>query len=182
MSLGYIVTIKDSTNISKNKITIIDNYISAIDANRFIDFFNSNKSFSEYSTNYGAQDFSTDAELFDLLRKYEKKVSYTHKNINQLKIEIYPYAALGFKWQDGWSQHAHIDAVGPGESIEYSAVIYLNDNYEGGEIYFPAYDVCIKPQAGDLVCFPDNEKFVHGVKPILSGTRYTSPRWFTRIV
>jgi hypothetical protein len=23
---------------------------------------------------------------------------------------------------------------------------------------------------------------VHGVKPITSGTRYTTPRWFTRIV
>jgi predicted 2-oxoglutarate/Fe(II)-dependent dioxygenase YbiX len=39
-----------------------------------------------------------------------------------------------------------------------------------------------KPEPGDLLCFPDNTNFIHGVKPIVKGTRFTLPRWFTRIV
>lgn len=157
-----------------SKICIIDNYISNNDANKFIDFFNLNKSFSEYSTNYGAQDFSTNIELFDVLCQYEKKVSYTHKNINQLNINIYPYAALGFKWQDGWSQHAHIDAVGPGESIEYSAVIYLNDNYDGGEIEFPNQNFIYKPKKFSAIFFPGKgEEYLHQVNKIIGNDRYT---------
>ena len=66
--------------------------------------------------------------------------------------------------------------------IEYACIFFLNDDYEGGEIYFPDYEISIKPEPGDLLCFPDQPRYVHGVKEIISGTRFTTPRWFTRIV
>ena len=75
--------------------------------------------------------------------------------------------------------HEHFDSTKPND---IATLIYLNDDYLGGEIYFPDYDISIKPEAGDLVSFPDTPDFVHGVRTILSGTRYTAPRWFTRIV
>lgn len=174
MNLGYIVTIKDLTSMAKNKITIIDNYISAIDANKFVDFFNINKSGSEYSTNYGAQDFIDDKELFDLLKKYESKVRLTHISLNNLEYSIYPYAALGFKWQSGWSQHPHIDAIGPGESIEYSCVIYLNDEYDGGEIEFPNQKFIYKPVKFSAIFFPGKgEEYLHQVNKIIGNDRYS---------
>jgi hypothetical protein len=75
--------------------------------------------------------------------------------------------------------HEHFDSSRPND---IATLIYLNDDYEGGEIYFPDHGVGFKPQPGDLLCFPDNPDFVHGVAEIASGTRYTTPRWFTRIV
>lgn len=156
------------------KICIINNYISNNDANKFINFFNLNKSFSEYSTNYGAQDFINNKHLFDLLCKYEKKVAFTHKGLNQLEKNIYPYAALGFKWQDGWSQHSHIDAVGPGECIEYSSVIYLNDDYDGGEIEFPNKNFIYKPKKLSAIFFPGKgNDYLHQVNKIVGNDRYT---------
>jgi predicted 2-oxoglutarate/Fe(II)-dependent dioxygenase YbiX len=51
-------------------------------------------------------------------------------------------------------------------------VLYVNDNYEGGEIYFPRFDLEVKPEAGDLVIFPSTYIYEHASKPIISGTKY----------
>jgi len=54
-----------------------------------------------------------------------------------------------------------------------NAIIYLNDDYEGGEFRFPYADVTLKPEAGDIVFFPANYVGTHAVAPVKSGERYT---------
>lgn len=54
---------------------------------------------------------------------------------------------------------------------------YLNDDFEGGELYFPELDYGIKPKKGMLILFPGNLHYVHGVAPIKSGVRYTLSQW-----
>jgi 2OG-Fe(II) oxygenase superfamily len=61
----------------------------------------------------------------------------------------------------------------------YTALIYLNDNFTGGELVFPDRDVVISPKPGLFVGFPSNHKFVHAVPNVLSGKRYSLPVWFT---
>jgi|688.fasta_scaffold23176_7 predicted 2-oxoglutarate/Fe(II)-dependent dioxygenase YbiX len=63
--------------------------------------------------------------------------------------------------------------------IEYAALVYLNDDYEGGEIYFPEYDVEIKPNKGDLIFFPGTHYYMHGVREVLSGHRLALMSFFT---
>ena len=46
-----------------------------------------------------------------------------------------------------------------------SNLLYLNDNYEGGELYFPEHDLMIKPKPGMLVSFPGNFWNRHGILP-----------------
>jgi predicted 2-oxoglutarate/Fe(II)-dependent dioxygenase YbiX len=46
---------------------------------------------------------------------------------------------------------------------DLSVVYFLNDDFVGGELFFPVFDLLIKPQAGTLVCFPSDHHFVHGV-------------------
>ncbi len=58
-----------------------------------------------------------------------------------------------------------------------SILIYLNDDYGRGELYFPQHDYWIKPKKGDLVTFPGSLYFVHGVTAIESGIRYTASQW-----
>jgi hypothetical protein len=62
---------------------------------------------------------------------------------------------------------------------DYTALFYLNDDFTGGELVFPALDVLITPQPGLLVSFPSNHQFVHAVPKVLSGKRYSLPVWFT---
>ena len=62
---------------------------------------------------------------------------------------------------------------------DYTALAYLNDDFTGGELVFPDLDVVIAPKTGLLVGFPSNHKFVHSVRSVLSGKRYSLPIWFT---
>ena len=62
---------------------------------------------------------------------------------------------------------------------DYTALVYLNDNFTGGELVFPDRDVVIIPKPGLFVGFPSNHKFVHAVPNVLSGKRYSLPVWFT---
>lgn len=61
---------------------------------------------------------------------------------------------------------------------DWAGVIYLNDDYEGGRIYFPETNEYYQPVTGSLVLFP--AVTLHGVEATRGGARYTSPAWFTR--
>jgi predicted 2-oxoglutarate/Fe(II)-dependent dioxygenase YbiX len=58
-----------------------------------------------------------------------------------------------------------------------SAICYLNDDYEGGEIEFPYFNVKIKPEAGMLILFPSNFAYRHIAHPVTSGTKYAMVTW-----
>lgn len=55
--------------------------------------------------------------------------------------------------------------------IEVAANLYLNDNFEGGELFFPMLDLSIKPKARQLILFPGGHEYIHGVKQVTKGDR-----------
>jgi len=59
-----------------------------------------------------------------------------------------------------------------------SSIIYLNDDFEGGELFFPEFSLEIKPKKGMLVCFPSNHFYSHTVKPVTKGERFCLVNWF----
>lgn len=59
-----------------------------------------------------------------------------------------------------------------------SNVTYLNDDYEGGELWFPYLDLNFKPSFGDSIFFPSTYLFAHASKPITSGTKYAAVTMF----
>ena len=82
-------------------------------------------------------------------------------------------------WETGSYLNVHVDDLGYVTENHLPIIIYLNDNYEGGEIKFETHDLSIKPNTGDLVVFPGNMHYAHEVTKVLSGDRYTLPIWFT---
>lgn len=54
-----------------------------------------------------------------------------------------------------------------------SLVTYLNDDYEGGGLYFRNQGITYKPQAGDTVIFPSNFMYPHQALKVDSGTKYS---------
>jgi hypothetical protein len=54
-----------------------------------------------------------------------------------------------------------------------SLVGYVNDDYDGGELFFRLQNLSIKPQAGDLYIFPSNFMYPHQAMPVHSGTKYS---------
>ncbi len=81
------------------------------------------------------------------------------------------------RWPIGSSMEEHIDDFATFHN-HISSLIYINDNYEGGEIRFVEYDFTIKPKGGTLILFPGNKYYAHEVLKIKSGERYASPLWF----
>jgi Rps23 Pro-64 3,4-dihydroxylase Tpa1-like proline 4-hydroxylase len=59
-----------------------------------------------------------------------------------------------------------------------SCLLYLNDDYEGGELYFPVQDLKIKPKAGDMILFPSGFEYPHASLPITKGTKLAITTWF----
>jgi 2OG-Fe(II) oxygenase superfamily len=57
------------------------------------------------------------------------------------------------------------------KEIFWGAVIYPNDDYEGGELSYPKYKLIHKPKAGSIVFHRGNVK--HGVKIVNTGNRYS---------
>jgi predicted 2-oxoglutarate/Fe(II)-dependent dioxygenase YbiX len=60
-----------------------------------------------------------------------------------------------------------------------SAMLYLNDGFEGGELVFESGAV-IKPKPGLLVVFPSDQHHVHSVNRVTKGGRFNMSMWFKK--
>lgn len=62
---------------------------------------------------------------------------------------------------------------------DLSTVLFLNDDFEGGEFVFPDLRIRIRPEPGLLIAFPSSQYYMHKVEPVISGTRYCMVNWMT---
>ncbi|XP_004069248.1 prolyl 3-hydroxylase 1 [Oryzias latipes] len=67
---------------------------------------------------------------------------------------------------------------------DYSAILYLNDDFEGGEFIFTELDAKtvtaeVRPQCGRVVGFGAGKENPHGVRAITKGQRCAVALWFT---
>lgn len=76
------------------------------------------------------------------------------------------------KYTKGGHSPLHTDEGHDEDAGFYSVLIYLNDNYEGGELGFQDYDIEFKPSAGDVLIFPCH--YPHYANPVISGEKYLS--------
>lgn len=67
---------------------------------------------------------------------------------------------------------------------DYSAILYLNDDFEGGDFIFTELDAKtvtaeVRPQCGRVVGFGSGKENPHGVKAVTKGQRCAVALWFT---
>lgn len=101
------------------------------------------------------------------------------------KVKVQPTGVTIVRWLPGQFQKPHADKElheGPDAGLpndfpyyDLSSLFYLNEDYEGGELYFPLQDVKFKPKKGAAYFFPGDMNYIHGVTEIKSGIRYTCP-------
>jgi hypothetical protein len=106
--------------------------------------------------------------LKECIADYEKRY-----NISLAYMEAINYIRYGA------NQHfqVHTDH-GFSYTCTVSSCMYLNDDYEGGELWFPYLDISFKPQYGDIVLFPSTYIYAHAAKPVLSGVKYSAVTMF----
>ena len=182
-------------------LNIYKNTFSLEDANRYINTLESNLSndkkynwadatvtnsptpikkardcvdFKYKQENLGPRD-EHNSELIDLHQEiYEKLKFCVDDYAKYWGISVVYYEAFNFVKYEGEGTHFNIHADhGPAYNCTVSAVIYINDDYEGGEIRFPRLDgYTHKPKVGDIAIFPSNYIYEHASLPMQSGTKY----------
>lgn len=106
--------------------------------------------------------------------------------VDVLKGCISHYAPINFLSKIDFFECINIVRYGEGEFFKVhgddgdpyrctlSAVGYPNDNYDGGELYFPAFDLKFKPKAGDFAVFPSAYIYSHSSEPVIGdGIKYS---------
>lgn len=59
-----------------------------------------------------------------------------------------------------------------------SSILYLNDDFQGGETYFKYQDYTVRPKPGRLVFFPSTYTHPHAAIPVQEGVKYAIVTWF----
>jgi len=88
------------------------------------------------------------------------------------------------KWEPGAFAPLHSDnssnegVLGAFTRSRYAAFLYLNDDFEGGELSFPEHDLTVAPKTGMLAAFHGGHKNMHEVKVVRKSNRYTIGSFF----
>jgi predicted 2-oxoglutarate/Fe(II)-dependent dioxygenase YbiX len=171
---------------SARNVIIIENFVSPEDCKLVLDSIDDSIVWVSY-TQEGIPD-KVSKNLHDKKEAYGILKNAIDKLQNEIETHFGRSLEEGFPgirvWSVGDYQPLHADGEDPEGNpneayiVDYGSVIYLNDDYEGGEIYFPDQQIEIKPKAGTVVFFPSNNMFIHGVKEITKGERYTCPQFW----
>jgi hypothetical protein len=106
--------------------------------------------------------------------------------LHQLKVCLEHYKPLNYLAEISYFEAINVVRYGSGQYFKthtddgdpyrctLSAVGYPNDNYEGGELKFPKFNLTYKPKAGDLVLFPSAYAYAHSSEPVTNdGVKYS---------
>jgi len=144
---------------------------------QFIDFLDTRNELQD-GTGENKRKYNLDyLELIPLIKKYSQKV-FTEYSTSK---PIYTHVVGLIKYVEGDWMELHWDWMNEEcNSCVLSSVMYLNDDYSGGEITFPNLNKEYHPQAGTWVSYPSlDQRFNHGVNKVTSGVRYALAWCFT---
>lgn len=101
-----------------------------------------------------------------LLTKVGLPVIAHHWGISGLRLSG-PQLA---KYEPGSHIRAHNDTATEFSARCISALLYLNDDYDGGELIFPKLGLAHRSKIGEMILFPS--EYLHAVSPVVVGIRY----------
>jgi hypothetical protein len=173
----------------------IPNYLSKRDCESLIKYYNKVESeqlsYYEHSTTPEGEDKSSSFRcieitdptvvefsllrfaVVDLAKRYRAYLeSFNSFHMHNIRTGAFNYVHKWrlLKYSEGSSIHQHSDHAPFGYG---SCTINLNEDYEGGEFTFFNGKKQIKLKQGDAIVFPADHYWVHEVKKIISGERYS---------
>jgi len=157
-----------------NNIKVFNNYLSVNECNSIIKLIK----FTKTSNVRPLQSEALSLIYYDSLALPEKYVPGVHSMLEkEYGVKVKPRHSRFAEWRHNNSNTVPIDDMGSKDSNHMAGWIYLNDNYEGGELSFINQNMSFKPKTGDLVMFPGNMHYWYNVNPA-NGSRYIMPIWF----
>ena len=106
-------------------------------------------------------------------------IIWDYRHVFELDLEMDEgYRVL--KYGGGAEYHAHHDHF-RNNARSLSLVAFLNDNFTGGNLVFPRFNVNIQPRAGSVIMFPSNYPYLHIAEPVGekdNTVKYSLVTWF----
>jgi len=168
-----------------------ENYLNKEDCQKLINYFdqnikvknetNVNRSFDNRVIYYEGVN---NQEIKQLMKRIHDDMAKKIKDFYKEDSPILPEATHIVKWPTGTELGDHADnayADGTPNYVPwrtYSCVVYLNEDFTGGEFYFKRFPYKLTPSTGLVIGFRGGIEFIHGVKKVTSGNRYALPMWF----
>jgi len=121
--------------------------------------------------------------IFELINKYIHKMADAICSKYDVEVSCRPPVLI--RWLPGNVQSPHADKQlnsgepNPFPTYDLNSVIYWNDDFTGGQIYYPEHGLELPISPGLAVAHPGDINYLHGVREILSGVRWTTPSFYT---
>lgn len=169
----------------KDDIVYFENFLSSEECKKVVDYLKIKEDWTPvaFYESYGMNMIEDDQDLekFDLPRNFLATVAERMKEAveDAHNRPIKRVSTHAQKWETGSFASYHSDNSdmdgnpSAWEPSKLVCLLYLNDDYEGGQLDFRDHDIVISPPEGVLITFPGGIENVHAVKEVLSGTRYT---------
>ena len=122
-------------------------------------------------------------EVWEIIDKYVDKMARQIEADYGLLVE--KRSPVIMRWVAGNEQQPHADKqLNTGEpnafiNYDINSLFYYNNDFVGGELYYPQYDIKITPEPGLAVVHPGDINYLHGVTRVESGERFTTPSFYT---
>jgi hypothetical protein len=122
-------------------------------------------------------------DVFTIIDKYIVKMKNLLEGKFNVGLSTRPPVLV--RWLPGNEQQPHADkqlndgSPNPFPTYDVNSIIYWNEDFAGGEFYYPEHGIELKIEAGMAVAHPGDIHFLHGVKKVVSGTRWTTPSFYT---
>ena len=89
------------------------------------------------------------------------------------------------RYQPGQQYRPHHDGRGPGDAARImTALIWLNEQFDGGETDFPKLNIRVRGGVGDMLVFRNvhddgsqDDRLLHAGLPVTSGVKWMASRW-----
>lgn len=170
----------DKMGSGKENIKIIPNFLSDEECDILINLIKMNKA-KEFPVQWD-NDFKpviTRKTYTDLSEIIKYVVPVQNLLEKEYGFPVINKSVSVARWDAGDKLELHVDDLGTTNTNHMATLIYLNNDYEGGEIVFPTHNnFKYRPTKGDLIMFPGNYHYPHEVETITSGSRYSIPMWF----
>ena len=166
-----------------HRIKIIENFISEQDCQYAINIlkhFTQENKLETFKDNPTVFVSPKTKEVVEFEKKFSILCCKEQKNSSGFKLPLFTTEAFLSLWVVGSYSGVHLDSHYGYEFLQFTSVLYFNNDYQGGEIYFPNQQIVIRPKAGSVILFPSGgTEYPHGVKEITSGVRATLAMWHT---
>jgi hypothetical protein len=122
-------------------------------------------------------------DIYNLVDFYIEKMKLFLEDSFSVKLTKRPPVII--RWFPGLEQQPHADkqlndgSPNPFPTYDINSLFYYNDEFTGGELYYPQYDLEVKPSPGLAVAHPGDIFYLHGVREVTSGERFTTPSFYT---